>query len=81
MQRFLPASKVSGKLVQRATIADGCIITDAHLDRAGIGIRSVIESGTAMRHSVIMGADFYPEKAPKSKAGNPAARHRPQLPH
>ena len=70
-QRFLPASKVSGKLVQRATIADGCIITDAHLDRAVIGIRSVIESGTTIRNSVIMGADFYPEKAPKSKAGNP----------
>jgi glucose-1-phosphate adenylyltransferase len=71
MQRFLPASKVSGTLVQRAIIADGCIITDAHLDRAVIGIRSVIESGTTIRNSVIMGADFYPEEAPKAKAGNP----------
>ncbi len=71
MQRFLPASKVSGTLVQRAIIADGCIITDAHLDRAVIGIRSVIESGTTIRNSVIMGADFYPEEAPKPKAGNP----------
>jgi glucose-1-phosphate adenylyltransferase len=71
MQRFLPASKVSGTLVQRAIIADGCIITDAHIDRAVIGIRSVIESGTTIRNSVIMGADFYPEEAPKPKAGNP----------
>jgi glucose-1-phosphate adenylyltransferase len=71
MQRFLPASKVSGTLVQRAIIADGCIITDAHIDRAVIGIRSVIESGTTIRNSVIMGADFYPDEAPKSKAGNP----------
>jgi len=71
MQRFLPASKVSGTLLQRAIIADGCIITDAHIDRAVIGIRSVIESGTTIRNSVIMGADFYPEEAPKPKAGNP----------
>jgi glucose-1-phosphate adenylyltransferase len=71
MQRFLPASKVSGTLVQRAIIADGCIITDAHIDRAVIGIRSVIESGTTIRNSVIMGADFYPEEAPKPRPGNP----------
>jgi glucose-1-phosphate adenylyltransferase len=55
MQRFLPASKVSGTLVQRAIIADGCIITDAHIDRAVSGTRSVIESGTKIRNSVIMG--------------------------
>ena len=71
MQRFLPANKVSGKLVQRAIIADGCIITDAHIDRTVTGIRSVIESGTTIRNSVIMGADFYPEEAPKPKSGNP----------
>jgi glucose-1-phosphate adenylyltransferase len=71
VQRFLPASKVSGTLVQRAIIADGCIITDAHIDRAVIGIRSVIESGTTIRNSVIMGADFYPEEAPSPQPGNP----------
>jgi glucose-1-phosphate adenylyltransferase len=71
MQRFLPASKVSGTLVQRAIIADGCIITATHIDRAVIGIRSAIQSVTTIRNSVIMGADFYPEKVPKRKTGNP----------
>src|SRR6516165_3348049 len=48
-QRLLPASRVRGTQVQRAIIADGCIITDAHIDRSVIGIRSVIESGTRIR--------------------------------
>ena len=54
-QRFLPASKVSGTQVQRAIIADGCVISDANIDRAVIGIRSVIGSGTTIRNSVLMG--------------------------
>ena len=72
VQRFLPASKVCGTLVKRAIIADGCIITDAHIDRAVIGIRSVIETGTTIRNSVLMGSDFYPDEAPEPKSGTPA---------
>jgi glucose-1-phosphate adenylyltransferase len=71
MQRFLPASKVSGTMVQRAIIADGCIITDAHIERAVIGIRTVIESGTKIRNSVLMGADFYSGEASAAKSGAP----------
>jgi glucose-1-phosphate adenylyltransferase len=70
-QRLLPASKVSGTQVQRAIIADGCVITDAHIDRAVIGIRSVIESGTTIRNSILMGADFYQDEAPEPKPGSP----------
>ena len=57
--RFLPASKINGAQVRSAIIADGCIITDANIERAIIGIRSVIESGSSIRNSVLMGADFY----------------------
>ena len=71
LQRFLPASKVSGTMVQRAIIADGCIITDAHIERAVIGIRTVIESGTKIRNSVLMGADFYSGEASAAKSGAP----------
>src|ERR1700747_1690182 len=53
-QRFLPASKVSRTQVQRAIITDGCVITDARVDRAVIGIRSVIGSGTTIRNSILM---------------------------
>ena len=71
VQRFLPASKVSGTMVQRAIIADGCIITDAHIERAVIGIRTVIESGTKICNSVLMGADFYSGEASAAKSGAP----------
>ena len=70
-QRHLPPSKVSGTQVQRAIIADGSIITDAHIERSVIGIRSVIGSGTTIRNSVLMGADFYQTEAWESKADLP----------
>jgi glucose-1-phosphate adenylyltransferase len=57
--RFLPASKINGAMVKQAIISDGCIITDAHIERSVIGIRSYISEGTTIRNSVIMGADFY----------------------
>ena len=64
--RFLPASKINAATVRRAIIADGCIISDAHIDRAIVGVRSVIESGATIRNSVIMGADFYEELAERT---------------
>ena len=70
--RFLPASKVNAATVRRAIIADGCIISDAHIDRAIIGVRSIIESGATIRNSVIMGADFYEELAERTDRNVPA---------
>src|ERR1700736_4702750 len=61
--RFLTASKVNGAQVNRAIIADGCIISDAHIERAVIGIRSIIKSGATIRNSIIMGADLYEDEA------------------
>jgi glucose-1-phosphate adenylyltransferase len=57
--RFLPASKCNGATVRQALIADGCIISDAHIERCVIGVRSYINSGTTIRNSIVMGADFY----------------------
>jgi glucose-1-phosphate adenylyltransferase len=57
--RFLPASKINGATIKQAIISDGCIISDAHIERAVIGVRSYIDTGTTIRHSILMGADFY----------------------
>ncbi|MCW0217260.1 MAG: glucose-1-phosphate adenylyltransferase [Prosthecobacter sp.] len=57
--RFLPATKINGAVIREALISDGCIITDAHVETAVIGIRSIIETGTTIRDTVIMGADYY----------------------
>jgi glucose-1-phosphate adenylyltransferase len=57
--RFLPGSKVNGASLRQAIISDGCIISDAHIERSVIGVRSIIESGATIRNSIVMGADFY----------------------
>ena len=57
--RFLPASKINGATVKQAIISDGCILTDAHVERAVIGVRSYVDAGSTIRNSILMGADFY----------------------
>ncbi len=56
--RFLPGSKVNGATLRQAIISDGCIISDAHVERSVIGVRSIIRSGATIRNSIIMGADY-----------------------
>ncbi len=60
--RYLPASKCHGGRLKDAVLADGCIIGDATLTRALLGIRSVIGSGVTMEEVVMMGADYYDDQ-------------------
>jgi glucose-1-phosphate adenylyltransferase len=69
--RFLPGSKVNGATLRQAIISDGCIISDAHLERSVIGIRSIIQSGATIRNSIVMGADYFEQDRPED------ARHPP----
>jgi glucose-1-phosphate adenylyltransferase len=57
--RFLPGSKINGAALRQAIVADGCIISDAHIERSVIGVRSFIQPGATIRNSVVMGADYY----------------------
>src|SRR6184192_1557184 len=59
--RFLPGSKINGATLRQAIISDGCIISDAHLERCVVGIRSIIQSGATIRNSIVMGADYFEE--------------------
>ena len=63
--QILPATKINRTQVHSAIIADGCIITDANIERAVIGPRSVIATGSTIRNSVLMGADFYQDEDPQ----------------
>ncbi|MEY2530643.1 MAG: glucose-phosphate adenylyltransferase [Verrucomicrobiota bacterium] len=60
--RFLPGSKVNGAILRQAIISDGCIISDAHLERCVIGVRSIIQSGATVRNSIVMGADYFEQE-------------------
>ena len=68
--RFLPGSKVNGATVRQAIMSDGCIISDAHIERAVIGVRSIIRSGSTIKNSVVMGSDYYEETRP-AEPGEP----------
>jgi glucose-1-phosphate adenylyltransferase len=67
--RFLPGSKINGATMRQAIISDGCIISDAHLERCVIGVRSIIRSGATIRNSIVMGADHFdqPSKVDPSR--------------
>jgi len=70
--RFLPGSKINGAALRQAIIADGCIISDAHIERSVIGIRSTIETGATIRNSIVMGADYYETDHASRPKGVPA---------
>jgi glucose-1-phosphate adenylyltransferase len=57
--RYLPASKIVRGHLERAMVADGCVIVDARIDHSVIGIRSRIEAGAIIKDSILMGHDDY----------------------
>jgi glucose-1-phosphate adenylyltransferase len=69
--RFLPGSKINGATLRQAIIADGCIISDAHLERSVIGVRSIIQTGATIRNSIVMGADYYETDPSNAERGLP----------
>jgi glucose-1-phosphate adenylyltransferase len=57
--RMLPPSKMSGTHVDKAIIADGCIINASHITRSIIGIRTRIGLETTIENCYVMGSDNY----------------------
>ncbi len=70
--RFLPGSKINGATLRQALVSDGCIISDAHIERSVIGVRSIIRSGATIRNSVIMGGDYFEVSPPDGSPELPA---------
>jgi glucose-1-phosphate adenylyltransferase len=60
--RYLPGSKVNRAQCDRVIMCDGCIISDATLQRCVIGHRSNVREGTVLRNVVMMGADYFETK-------------------
>ncbi len=57
--RFLPGSSIDGAKMKHVLMADGCMIGRAKIRNSVIGLRSQIGSGTTIRDSILMGADYY----------------------
>jgi glucose-1-phosphate adenylyltransferase len=58
--RFLPNSKVTeNSEINHTIISEGCIIDRAKIDRAVIGVRSVINAGSVLKEVIMLGQDSY----------------------
>jgi glucose-1-phosphate adenylyltransferase len=57
--RFLPGSKINGAEIDHAIISDGCIINRARIRHSIVGLRTIVESGTTLERTVILGSDDY----------------------
>lgn len=69
--RFLPASRIYDVSLDQVTLADGCIVEGAEIQRSVVGVRSVIGEDVILRESVMMGADYYEGPVSKLGAGIP----------
>ena len=58
-ERMLPPSKMSGTRVDRALIADGCIINASSITHSIIGIRTRIGLESIIENCYVMGSDNY----------------------
>jgi glucose-1-phosphate adenylyltransferase len=57
--RWLPASKINGAQIDHAVISDGCIISHADIHQSTVGIRSIIQPGSHLHRTIVLGSDFY----------------------
>ncbi len=57
--RNLPGTIIDGATLRNALISEGCIIHQAEINNAIIGLRSVIGNQVTIRDTVMMGADYY----------------------
>ncbi len=57
--RMLPTTKVSGTALEKAVIAEGCIVHAAKIERSVIGIRSRIGMDSTVINTYMMGCDYY----------------------
>ena len=57
--RMLPPSKISGTTLEKAIIAEGCIVQASRVEHSVLGIRARIGRGTTIANCYVMGSDRY----------------------
>ena len=57
--RMLPTTKISGTILDRTVIAEGCIINAGKIEHSVIGIRSRIDHESTVINTYMMGSDYY----------------------
>lgn len=57
--RMLPPAKVSGTIINKAILAEGCIIHAKEVTNSVVGIRARVGKDTVIKNTYIMGCDYY----------------------
>ena len=57
--RYLPPSKMMDCQVTDSIVGDGCILKNCRVHHSVLGVRSLIQAGSIVEDSLLMGADFY----------------------
>jgi len=57
--RFLPPSKINGATIDHGIISDGCIINQCRIESSIVGLRSLVDTGSHISRTIIMGADSF----------------------
>jgi glucose-1-phosphate adenylyltransferase len=65
--RFLPSSRIDGCRLERVVVADGCLIYDAEIRGAIVGLRSLVRPRAQLHQVVMLGADFYEDEAQRQE--------------
>ena len=74
--RYLPPSKIYNCQIHQSLIAEGCILLGSVIENSIVGIRSFVDEGTLIQHSIIMGSTRY--ETIQSKEQN-AKKNSPNL--
>ncbi len=78
--RFLPPSKINGAALDHTVVSDGCILNHCTISQSIVGLRYLVEAGSHITRTVIMGADYY-ESAESIAAHAAAGRPRIGIGH
>jgi glucose-1-phosphate adenylyltransferase len=62
--RFLPGSVVEDSQLKDVLLTDGCRIRKAQIEHSIIGVRSQVASGSHIKNSILMGADYFDADTP-----------------
>lgn len=65
--RFLPSARVYDCKTEDSIIAEGSVLTGAHIKNSIIGLRSIIGRRTRITRTVMMGADYFEDAGSKEK--------------
>src|SRR5690606_4574957 len=74
--RMLPPSKILGTTLNKAIVADGCMVLADKIERSVIGGRSRIGRGSIGRATYMLDADDYAELGQVVELTNTTQRHR-----